>query len=301
MKRIIFLLSFAALWQVGAAWAQLAPANELGLSFGHLHLSSPDREKDAKAWLTLGGQLENNLSGNIPIGFPGIVILLRQGEIKGGSEGTVVDHVAFRVRDLEASTTKWKGVETWWKAGNWGLKVAPGTRPGQAFVFTPAQVKVEILEDKTLKAPIVFDHAHFYVDESRLKEVEDYYARMFGAKPVKGEPDTLGMPGGKLVFTKSATPRELNGGRALDHIGFNMLNAEALAAFFKTMEAKGGKFQRPYEGSSMGMIRALDPLGSIVEITKAQGGYFDPKLLDASFYKVDEGRRNKGETPTRPR
>src|SRR5450755_3430742 len=97
-KQII--LSLTILLQAGVSWAQLAPVNELGLSWGHLHLAAPDREKEAKAWIRLGGELENNFSGNIPIGFPGIVILVGgQHPVKGGSAGSEVDHVAFRVPD----------------------------------------------------------------------------------------------------------------------------------------------------------------------------------------------------------
>jgi len=78
MRKLICRLSLAALVQAGPLLAQLAPVNEVGLSMGHLHLAAPDREKEAKAWLALGGQLENNLSGNIPIGFPGVVVLIGQ-------------------------------------------------------------------------------------------------------------------------------------------------------------------------------------------------------------------------------
>jgi len=196
---------------------------------------------------------------------------------------------------------KWKGVETWWKAGNWGLKIEPGAKPGQAFVTTPAGTRCEILEDKALKAPIVFDHVHYYVEESRLREMQDYYSKMFGAMPVKGEPDTLRVPGAKLIFSKSNTPTAETMGRSLDHVGFNMLNADALRAFAATLEGKGAKLQRPYESSSMGMIRVLDGFGTVVEVTKAQGGYFDAKQLDPAYYQVDEGGRKQGETPTRPR
>jgi hypothetical protein len=76
----------------------------MGLSMGHLHVGSPDREKEAKAWLALGGQLENNFSGNIPIGFPGVVVLVaRDRPVSGGSSGSLIDHVAFRVPDLDAA------------------------------------------------------------------------------------------------------------------------------------------------------------------------------------------------------
>ena len=295
MRWLISVLSLAILWRVDASWAQLAPVNETGLSWGHLHLAAPDREKEAKAWLTLGGQLGYNLSGNIPITFPGIVILLAQRETSGGSAGSVVDHVAFRVPDLEASMAKWKGLVTWWKQGNWGLVTEPGTKPGQGFVTTPGGVRIEILEDKTLKVPIDYDHAHFYVQESSLQPIQAYYTKMFGAKSVRGEANTLSLPGGKLVFSKSDTPAVPNLGRALDHIGFNMLNAEALRVFSKGLEQEGATFDRPYENSSMGMTSVFDGFGTRIEITKAQGGYFDLKQLDQSFYEVDTGGRNEGQ------
>jgi hypothetical protein len=306
MRRAISILCLAVLWQVSSAWAQLAPVNGLGLSWGHMHLYPPDREKEAKAWIRMGGQLLNNFSGNIPIGFPGIIILVgAERKTSVGTAGSLVDHLAFRVPDLQADLTKWAGVKTWWLPlragsnqgldGNWGFKFETGDRPGQAFVTTPGGIKVEILEDKSLKVPIVFDHTHFLVESSRMKEMEDYYAKMFGAKPVKGEADALSMPGGKLLFAKSATPPATTIGRTLDHIGFNMLNAEALAAFSKAFEAKGGKLQRPHESSSMGMSRVVDGFGTIIEITKAQGGYFDAKLLDAAFFQVDEGGRKEGD------
>ena len=211
--------------------------------------------------------------------------------------GTSVDHLGFRVPDLQATTTKLKGVQTWWKNANWGWKVESGTRPGQAFATTPAGTMVELLEDKTLKVPITFDHTHFYAEESHLKEMESVYTKLFGAKPVRGETDTLIIPGGKLVFSKSATPPQPTKGHSLDHIGFNMLNAEALKAFSKALEEKGAKFDRPYENSSMGMTSVFDGFGTRIEITKAQGGYFDPKLLDAAFYQVDEGGRKEGDPP----
>jgi hypothetical protein len=123
----------------------------------------------------------------------------------------------------------------------------------------------------------------YYADEPRLKAMEDYYTKMFGAKPVKGEADTLGMPGGKLVFSKSDTAPATTSGRTLDHVGINMLTAEALTAFSKTLEERGAKFARPYEPASMGMIRMVTDFGTNIEITKAQGGYFDTKLLDAGL------------------
>ena len=45
----------------------------------------------------------------------------------------------------------------------------------------------------------------------------------------------------------------------------------------------------------MGMSRVVDGFGTIIEITKAQGGYFEAKLLDVAFFQVDEGGRKEGD------
>src|SRR5258706_7353963 len=114
MPALIFALGVFVL--VKPASAQLAPVNEMGLSIGHLHLAAPDREKEAKAWIALGGQLENNLSGNIPIGFPGIVVLVgQQRPVSAGSAGSLIDHVAFRVSNLDGSLAQLKGGDSWWQ------------------------------------------------------------------------------------------------------------------------------------------------------------------------------------------
>ena len=299
MRKLISILSLAVLSQTGV-WAQLAPGNELGLSFGHLHLTAPDWQKESKAWLALGGTLGYNLSSNIPIVFPGIIILMHEGKTpNGGSAGTMIDHVAFRVPNLQASLTKWKGVQTWWKDGNWGLKVEDGTRPGQAFVTTPALVRVEILEDKSLKVPIVFDHVHIYALEPQIKDMEGYYVKTFGAKPVKGEADTLSIPGGKLVFSKADTAPMPTNGHSLMHFGFNTANTEALDAFTKRLQDQGAKVTGTPQHSSMGMTRMTDGFGLAIEITKAQGAYADLSQLDKSFFEVDEGGKKEGETPTK--
>jgi hypothetical protein len=298
VKILALVMGLAAIGQVPLR-AQLAPVNELGLSIGHMHVFPADREKEAKAWLALGGQLEYNLSNNIPIGFPGIIILIGNPRPANlGSAGSVIDHVAFRVPNLDATVTRIKGVQTWWKNGTWGWTIEPGGTATQAFATSPGGIRVEILEDKTLKAPIVFDHVHYYTDEARLKPMEDYYVEMFGAKRVAGKADTLNMPGGNLVFSKSETAPMPTTGRTLDHVGFNMLTAEALAAYSKVLLEKGARMDRPYAPASMGMTHLVTDFGTNIEVTKAQNAYFDPKLLDKGYYLMDEGGRKEGETPT---
>jgi catechol 2,3-dioxygenase-like lactoylglutathione lyase family enzyme len=307
MRNFLCILSPAALGDSSIAWAQFAPDNELGLSWGHVHLYAADREKETKAWLALGGQLGINLSVQVPITFPGVLILInnsgvfqltsptdavaqatKQAPPRLGSEGSVIDHVAFRVPDLQASVARWRGPNVLGKDATWGLKVAPGDRPGQAFITTPALVKVEILEDKTLKFPIVFDHVHFYVPDSQLKDIQDFYVRMFGAKRVEGQADAVSLPGGKLIFSKSDMQRAPTPGRSLDHIGFNFAGAAELEAFSKRLEAMGAKFMRPYMNTALGSTWVLDGFGAMLDLSKGQRGYFNMKDIEPGYYTTDE-------------
>ncbi len=203
-KNLVIILGLAAVGASRFLIRATGPVNEMGLSIGHMHVMPPDRDKEAKAWLALGGQMENNLSNNIPVGFPGIIILIGNARATSlGSAGTVIDHVGFRVADLQSSMNKWKGVQTWWKNGTWFSSIEPGPKEGQAFLTTPGGIKIEVLEDKTLKVPIVFDHVHYYMDEARLKPMEDFWVKMFGAKAVKGEAGYFHHAWGKADFRES--------------------------------------------------------------------------------------------------
>src|SRR5260370_41360154 len=120
MRKLVMFFGLGVLAQIGTLDAQLSPVNEMGLSLGHMHVFPADRDKEAKAWLALGGQLGNNLSNNIPVGFTGIVVLIGNARPANlGSEGSVIDHVAFRVPDLQSSLNTWIGVQTCWKKVTW--------------------------------------------------------------------------------------------------------------------------------------------------------------------------------------
>src|SRR5712691_3775384 len=98
MRRPACILMLALFWQASFSRANLAPYNKSGVTWGHIHLHPKDRYKETLALLSLGGELGNNLSPNVPLVFPGILILLQEGQKPptGGSEGTVVDHIGFQ-------------------------------------------------------------------------------------------------------------------------------------------------------------------------------------------------------------
>ncbi len=264
MKKImVFVLGLAAFLMPSVSRAQLAAPNDVGASMGHVHLFVQDVDSSKKFWMAVGGT-PFKFGPNEGEKFPGVLILVRKGEPSGGTVGTVINHIGFNVPNVPEALEKWKAA---------GLKTAPGSNPGQCFLFTPDNMtRVEILEKKDMTVPIAFHHVHFYVPDpsgTTVTEMQSWYVKTFGAKAGKrGQWDAADVPGVNLTFTKSDTPTVPTKGRMLDHIGFEITNLEA---FCKKLEASGVKLdipltKRPELGISMTYI--TDPWGTNIELTE---------------------------------
>src|SRR5262245_7992902 len=102
---IAFVFLLAAAFAMPAA-GQLATPNAAGVSLGHLHLYVSDVPAQQKFWAAMGGIPTANQRLEM-IQFPGVFILLRRGEIKGGTVGSIVNHIGFVWKDLPAAKAKW--------------------------------------------------------------------------------------------------------------------------------------------------------------------------------------------------
>jgi catechol 2,3-dioxygenase-like lactoylglutathione lyase family enzyme len=257
VKRPILTLSLAVLLAPIASWAEIPPPNAAGVSNGHLHLNVRDVAANTKFFVALGGTPLKDQPGVVE--FPDVVVRLRQQEPTGGSVGSVVNHVGFLVPNVQQSVAKWKGA---------GLRTEPGNRPEQAFVYTPDDLKIEILEDKSLSVPIRNHHVHFYVSEAAIPEIQAWYAKTFGAKPgMRGQNKAADIPGVNLSFSKSDAPMVPTKGRVLDHIGFEVKHLEA---FCKKLEASGMKLDRAYgkTDTGVGIAFITDPWGTQIELNE---------------------------------
>lgn len=253
IKIISLLAAFAPL-----ALAQLPAPNDAGVSMGHLHLNSSDLEQSKRFWADqLGGSLVKFGRFDV-VKFPGTLVFLTKAEPAGGTEGSSVNHVGFLVRDLPTALAKWKANS---------VKVVQVISPVQLFLMSPEGVKVEIYEDKTIPAPVVNHHIHFWT--SSVEDTKAWYVKTFGAKPGRrGKFEAADVPGVNLSFTKAETPVVGTKGRALDHIGFEVKNLEA---FCKKLEASGVKFDKPYQNYpqlGLGVAFFTDPWGVYVELTE---------------------------------
>jgi catechol 2,3-dioxygenase-like lactoylglutathione lyase family enzyme len=182
----------------------------------------------------------------------------------GGTVGSVIHHVGFRVPNVQSAVANWKAA---------GVPVLPGGngRLDQAFVVTPDGVRIEILEDKDQQEPIKHDHVHWYVPEAATPEIQAWYGKHFNAKPgTRGKYLTAYIPGAELAFAKTDQPTVPTLGRTLDHIGFDVKSMDETV---KRLEAAGIKFDRPVvtqpTGAKLTFIH--DPWGASIELSERPG------------------------------
>lgn len=272
-------LSMLAFVLTGApAFAQLSPPNDAGVAMGHLHYSVRDVESNKQFWIALGG-IPTQFGTSEVLRFPDTFVFLREGESSGGTEGSVVNHVAFRVKslaDIEAAGFEVRHLEDY---------------PGVAYVFTPEGERIELFDDELatnltftpsaglvdaaserhnrgIDVPIIAHHIHLHVPESDVAAAQQWYAENFGGTPgMRWRYDATDFPGINLNFSAAPGPTVPTEGRMLDHIGFEVDNLEA---FCRELERRGIVFDRPYQQlpSGFGLAFLTDPWGTYIELTE---------------------------------
>jgi catechol 2,3-dioxygenase-like lactoylglutathione lyase family enzyme len=215
--------------------------------------------------------------------FPDVLVFLTQGDSSGGTEGSVVNHVAFRVRSL--ATLEGAGMKVQ------HLKEFPGV----ASVYTPEGERIELFDEeratnlgfavdqgqsdlvserhnRPMSVPIIAHHIHLYVPEGSVPEAKAWYVKIFGGVPGKRwRYEATDLPGMNLNFSASTRPTVPTNGRMLDHIGFEVDNLEA---FCRKLAAAGVKFETPYSKQPSGLATAtlIDPWGTSIELTEGLRG-----------------------------
>jgi catechol 2,3-dioxygenase-like lactoylglutathione lyase family enzyme len=271
------LAALALLSWSAAAEAQLSPPNAAGVSMGHLHYHVRDVDANTRFWVSLGG-VPARIGTTDVIRFPDVFIVLTKGESSGGTAGSVVNHVAFRVRSLA-------------KLQAAGLDVQLLAQfPGVASVTSPEGERIELFDatatntmftldpgrtdpgadrhNHPITAPIIAYHIHLYLPEGAEPKAKEWYAQMFGAVPgVRWRYPAADLPGINMNFSGQQQPGVPTRGRMLDHIGFEVRD---LRAFCRKLEAAGVKFDVPYGKDPSGFVRAMltDPWGTSIELTE---------------------------------
>jgi catechol 2,3-dioxygenase-like lactoylglutathione lyase family enzyme len=281
MRRIIEIAAAAALIVTsGSAVADdLSAPNSAGVAMGHLHYVVRDVAANKAFWVGLGGRsvLFNGTTEGIV--FPDVVVLLRQGEPSGGTQGSVVNHVAFRVKSVAAIERAGYTVEY------------NAQYPGVASVHTPEGERIELFDDelatnlgftidgggsdtaaerhnRKLEVPIIAHHIHLNVPQDQVAAAKEWYAAHFGGvRGMRWRYEAVDLPGININISGVDTSQAPTRGRMLDHIGFEVQNLEE---FCKELESKGLKLDRAYSKlpSGFGLAFLTDPWGTYIELTE---------------------------------
>jgi len=264
----LFLTATLALALASPAYAQLAPPNAAGITYGHVHLSVRDIEVHKKLWVEHFGGVIVQKGTLTAVKLPGMLIAFRATPPTGPSEGTAMDHFGFKVRNLAEVLAKWRAAGYQVTREFYGAEGFPN-----AYLAGPDDTRIELQEDKTLKVVASAYHIHFLTPDH--VKLLDWYVDTFSlSKRKRGTIDTTAdAPGMNLSFGTSATPTIGTRGRTIDHIGFEVDN---LAEFCKKLEAKGIKFDVPFrEVPAIGLKIAFitDPSGVYIELTEGYDLY----------------------------
>jgi catechol 2,3-dioxygenase-like lactoylglutathione lyase family enzyme len=248
---------------------------------GHLHYHVRDVEANRRFWVALGGT-PLKVGATDAVKFPDVMVFLTPRESSAGTEGSVVNHVAFRVRTLAQVEAA-------------GLKVERMAQfPGVANTMTPEGERIELFEDaalnltftpdqgapdgaasrhnRPLSTAVAFHHVHLYLPGEAHLEAKAWYARMFGGVIGKrAQYDAVDLPGINLNFGGGRTTSPTKG-RRLDHIGFEVRNLEA---FCRRLESMGVKLDVPSQKGPDGVAHAMltDPWGTSIELTEGLAAF----------------------------
>jgi catechol 2,3-dioxygenase-like lactoylglutathione lyase family enzyme len=252
----------AALVATPAA-GQLAAPNAAGVTLGHIHLYVSDVPAQQKFWAAMGGIPVANQKLEM-IQLPGVFILLRRGETKGGTVGSIVNHLGFVWKDLPAATAKWQAA---------GYTIEPGQDANHGYILGPDGIRLEFSGDPSLQVPVKINHVHLYPQD--VPAMQAWYAKVLGGVPGKCRlgaadgVDCVDVAGVSLAMSKSETKLEPTAGRSLDHVGFEVKN---LPDFLKRMEAEGVTITQGLTASNfvstMRVAFIADPWGTKMEITE---------------------------------
>jgi catechol 2,3-dioxygenase-like lactoylglutathione lyase family enzyme len=252
-KRLLLTLILSAI----PVLAQLPVPNAAGVSAGHDIFSFHDIDAANRFWNALGGE-PAELGPLKMTKFPGVLFLMRKGDPKGGTEGSTIEYIGFKVKNLKESLAKWEAAD---------IKPLPGGTKGQVFLMAPDDVKVRIAEDRTLATPIAADEIKMVVPD--VAAAQAWYAKWFGAKLVKHGKETVGeIPGANILFAKAEGPVAGTKGRAFDRIGLEVRNVEQVC---KNLEAAGIKLDGAYRKASamnLAVCVLTDPWGTYIEISE---------------------------------
>jgi catechol 2,3-dioxygenase-like lactoylglutathione lyase family enzyme len=270
MKTFSFsiLISLFTLLFSHSIFAQLAKPNTAGLAFGHVHLNVSDIEYHKRLWVEHFGGTVIEKGPLTAIKLPNLFLILTQTAPTMGSQATVMDHLGFKVRNIDTFFERWQ------VAGFEVDEIFTGAeKQTNAYITLPDGLYVELQEDQALAQEISGYHLHLYSPDHH--SLLTWYTDLFELeiKPRGIITTTTNVPGLNLSFAKTEIKRNPTKGSSIDHIGFEVADLED---FIEKLEAKGIVLDSPYRDIPAIKLKVAfftDPAGTLIELTEGLSDY----------------------------
>jgi catechol 2,3-dioxygenase-like lactoylglutathione lyase family enzyme len=250
------------LFRIIAVWllATLPAAAQRGapdVTFGHIQINSAEPSETIAFWTNIIGMSTWSRDSLNGVSTLGVLIVIAPSAPSGPSAGSAIDHIGFKVPDLQPfvgklAHTRYKSFQP---------------ADDQLMIDGPDGVRIELAEDSSMYAPIQFDHIHFYTKQPN--DIQTWYAKLFDARPGgEDHPNTRLIVGDAALFVANADSVSPTAGRAIDHIAFEIKDLES---FCKKLVADGIRFDSPYQilpQLKFSAASLTDPSGVRIELTE---------------------------------
>jgi catechol 2,3-dioxygenase-like lactoylglutathione lyase family enzyme len=260
MKTLSIAAGILAL--VSGSFAQSTPSAADGrVSYSHIYLLSKNPEAQKHFWMDIMGATASKIGTGLDVyTLPTMRVMVNKGEPAAGSEGSIVNHVGFRVRDIKDILDKAA-------AEHYTIQVVNPNKdkPNQAFLLGPDDLRIELLAGPNITAIAENHQVHFFTPD--VDGMQKWYlTNLGGTAQALGKVKAINLPGTMLLFSPTETPVVGTKGRVLDHVGFEVKDLEG---FCKTLEANGLKLDAPYRRSpQLGVAFLTDPWGTRLEFVE---------------------------------
>ena len=253
---------------VSPVYAQLAVPNDAGLTYGHVHLNVSDIELHKQLWVEHFGGVVVQKGFLTTVRLPGFLVVFNAAEPTGPSQGSVMDHFGFKVRNMAKFLAKWRAAGREVDSEFTGAEGLPN-----AYVTMPDGARVELQEDQGLSVEVAGYHIHFFTPQ--FEELLDWYLDVFGLelRPRGSIQTTTNVPGMNMSFGNARGAVAPSRGRAIDHIGFEI---DDLEAFCEQLKSKGIEFDVEYreiDAIELKIAFFTDPAGTYIELTEGLDKY----------------------------
>jgi len=236
-------------------------AAEGRVSYSHIYLLSKNPEAQRHFWVDIMGATAGKIGSALDVySLPTMRVMVNKGDPAAGTEGSIVNHVGFRVRDMKDILDKAA-------AEHYTIQVVNPNKdkPTQAFLLGPDDLRIELLAGPNITAVAENHQVHFFSPDIDAMQ-KWYLTNLGGTAQALGKVKVVNLPGTMLLFSPTDTPVVGTKGRVLDHVGFEV---KGLEEYCKTLEANGVKLDAPYRRSpQLGVAFLTDPWGTRLELVE---------------------------------